>query len=337
MKTEVAWGTLWRIFIFLAGIALVYFAWDAFTVLLVGVVISMGIDPFVTFLAEKARVGRVFAAIFVILAIISVFAGGIYIIAPVIFEELAGFLFHFTQFVTSVFRFGNFSLSLESLNIGADQILNLISGAGNSVSGAITKLFGNAILFFSSIFVTLYLSIEKDGAEKMIRVIIPDDYERPILSIFDGFKIKMRRWLGTQLVLSLFVGFAVGLGMWFIGVRYALILGILAAIFEVVPIIGPIMIGLIAFVIAIADSTALGMYALAFFFVVQQFENHILIPIIMGKSMRVHPVIVVVSLLAGAQIAGFVGIILSVPLAVLVQEILNYLTERKERRPVLDM
>ena len=50
----------------------------------------------------------------------------------------------------------------------------------------------------------------------------------------------------------------------------------------------------------------------------------------MGKSMRVYPVIVVVSLLAGAQIAGFVGIILSVPLAVLVQEIFNYLTERKE-------
>ena len=129
MKTEVAWGTLWRIFIFLAGIALVYFAWDAFTVLLVGVVISMGIDPFVTFLAEKARIGRAFASIIVILAIISVFAGGIYIIAPVIFEELAGFLFPFYSIRYFGFRFGNFSLSLESLNIGADQILNLISGA----------------------------------------------------------------------------------------------------------------------------------------------------------------------------------------------------------------
>ena len=149
MKTEVAWGTLWRIFTFMAGITLVYFAWDAFAVLLVGVVISMGIDPFVTFLAEKARIGRVFAAIFVILAIISVFAGGIYIIAPVIFEELAGFLSHFTQSVTSVFHFGNFSWSLESLNIGSDQILNFISGAGNSVPGAISKLLKcHSFLFF---------------------------------------------------------------------------------------------------------------------------------------------------------------------------------------------
>ena len=85
-------------------------------------------------------------------------------------------------------------------------------------------------------------------------------YERPILSIFGGFKIKMPCWLGTQLVLSLFVGFAVGLGMWFIGVRYALILGILMPYSRWYDHPVPIMIGLVAFVIAIPDSTALGMY-----------------------------------------------------------------------------
>jgi predicted PurR-regulated permease PerM len=325
------------VLVFLAGAALIYFAWDAFAVLLVGVVISMGIDPFVTYLAEKAKIGRIFAAILVILAIIFIFAFGIYLITPVIFEELVGFLSHFTQSVSSIFPLDNFGFDPENLNLGLDKILSFVSGAGSSVPGAISSLFGNALLFFSAIFITLYLSIEKDGAENMLRAVMPDDYERPILSIFNGFKVKMRRWLGTQFVLSLFVGLAVGLGMWAIGVRYALVLGIIAAIFEVVPIIGPIMVGILAFIIAISDSTVLGIYALIFFFLVQQFENHILIPVIMGKSMRVHPVIVLVSLLAGGEIAGFIGIILSVPLAVLVQEVLNYLAERKERRPVLDM
>lgn len=336
-KIELSWNTLWRVLVFLAGAALIYFAWDAFAVLLVGVVISMGIDPFVTYLAEKAKIGRIFAAILVILAIIFIFAFGIYLITPVIFEELVGFLSHFTQSVSSIFPLDNFGFDPENLNLGLDKILSFVSGAGSSVPGAISSLFGNALLFFSAIFITLYLSIEKDGAENMLRAVMPDDYERPILSIFNGFKVKMRRWLGTQFVLSLFVGLAVGLGMWAIGVRYALVLGIIAAIFEVVPIIGPIMVGILAFIIAISDSTVLGIYALIFFFLVQQFENHILIPVIMGKSMRVHPVIVLVSLLAGGEIAGFIGIILSVPLAVLVQEVLNYLAERKERRPVLDM
>jgi predicted PurR-regulated permease PerM len=157
------------------------------------------------------------------------------------------------------------------------------------------------------------------------------------MAIFNSFKLKMRRWLGTQLVFSLFIGLAVGLGMWFIGVRYALILGILAGIFEVVPIIGPVVTGAVAFLVAMSDSTVLGLYAVIFFFVVQQFENHVLIPLVMGKSMRVHPVIAVVSLLAGGQLAGFVGIILGIPIAVLVQEIFNYLAARKEKRAVLEL
>jgi predicted PurR-regulated permease PerM len=57
----------------------------------------------------------------------------------------------------------------------------------------------------------------------------------------------------------------------------------------------------------------------------------------MGKSMRVHPVVALVSILAGGQIAGFIGIILGVPIAVMVQEIFNYLAERRGRRPTLDI
>jgi predicted PurR-regulated permease PerM len=93
----------------------------------------------------------------------------------------------------------------------------------------------------------------------------------------------------------------------------------------------------VAFLVAMSDSTVLGLYAVIFFFVVQQFENHVLIPLVMGKSMRVHPVIAVVSLLAGGQLAGFVGIILGIPIAVLVQEIFNYLAARKEKRAVLEL
>lgn len=220
-------------------------------------------------------------------------------------------------------------------NLGLDQVINFVAGA--SVPSAISKIFSSIIMIFSAVIITLYLSIEKEGAEKMVRIILPDSYERPVLAIFSAFEIKMRRWLGTQLVLSLFIGLAVGISMWFIGVRYALILGILAAIFEVVPIIGPVMTGLVAFLVAMSDSTILGVYAVIFCFIIQQFENYVLIPIVMGKSMRVHPVVVVVSLLAGGQIAGFVGIILAVPIAVLVQEIFNYFVERKEQRPSLNL
>jgi predicted PurR-regulated permease PerM len=104
-----------------------------------------------------------------------------------------------------------------------------------------------------------------------------------------------------------------------------------------VPMIGPVITGLVSFLVAVSDSVSLGLYAVIFFFVIQQIEGNVLVPYIMGRAMNAHPVIVIVSMLAGAQIAGFVGIILSVPAAVLIQEIFNSLAERKDRRPQLDI
>jgi predicted PurR-regulated permease PerM len=334
-KIEITWTSVWRVFIFCAVIAMIYFAWNSFSVLLVGVMLSLGIEPLVNFIGEKMKLGRVLAAILVILSLLLIFAGVVYLVFPVVINELAGFLTNFTQSLSSIFSVNFPGVDLQSLGLG--QVLSFLAGAGATVPGAISVIFKNILLIFSAIIITLYLSIEKEGAEKMVRVILPDSYERPVLAIFDSFKTKMRRWLGSQLIISLSMGLMVGLGMWLIGVRYALILGILAAVFEVVPVIGPIMTGAVAFLITMADSTILAVYAVAFFFVIQQFENYILVPLIMGRSMRVHPVIALISLLVGGQIAGFVGILLGVPIAVLVQEIFNYLAERKGRRPALNI
>jgi predicted PurR-regulated permease PerM len=95
------------------------------------------------------------------------------------------------------------------------------------------------------------------------------------------------------------------------------------------------MVGIIAFLVAVSDSALLGVYALLFCFIVQQLENNILVPLIMGKSMKVHPVVVLMALLAGGKLAGFVGIALAVPIAVIAQEIFDYLAEAKDRRTYL--
>jgi predicted PurR-regulated permease PerM len=166
-------------------------------------------------------------------------------------------------------------------------------------------------------------------------VLLPDVYEKPVLTIFNNFKTKIRRWFAAQLGLSLVVGVVMSLGLWLLGVRYALVLGIIAAILELVPLIGPVVAGAVALLIALTDSFTLGLYVIGLTFIVQQLENHVLIPVLMGKTLNVHPVIVIVSILAGAQIAGFVGILLAVPIAVAAQEIFYYLAEKKNHRSAL--
>ncbi len=332
---EISWLTLWRIFIFVALIALLYFARSAFAVFFLGVVISLGIEPFVAFLSAQLHIKRLVAVLAALLVVVAGIGFAAYLIIPVLLREVSGFIAHFTQTVSLIPGLSIPSFNLQNTAFNLDQVWSLV-GSGGSLSGFVMNFLGGLILFFGAVVITLYLSIEKEGTEKMLRVILPAAYERPVLAVFEGFKKKMRRWLGTQVVLSAFIGIAVGLGMWLIGVRYPLVLGVLAALLEVVPIIGPIVTGAVAFLVAASDSLVLAVYAVIFFFVLQQFENHVLVPIVMGKSMRVHPVVVVVSLLAGGEIAGFVGIILSVPIAVLVQEIFDYMAERKGRKNTLE-
>ncbi len=325
---EVHWTTLWRVFIFIAFVALLYFARSAFAVLILGVVISLGIEPLVEFLDEKLKIGRTLGVLAVLVAVLFIVAMLLYLVVPIVLREIGGFTVHLTQAISSIP--GIVIPNINVQNLGLDGILNIV-GNGEPISNVISGVFRTLVLFFGTIVITLYLSIQKEGTEKMLKIVLPAAYERPTLAVFEGFKKKMRRWLGTQLVLSAFIGFSVWLGMWVIGVRYPLVLGLVAAILEVVPIIGPIVAGASAFLVAATDSLGLGLYVIIFFLVLQQFENHVLVPLVMGKSMKVHPVVVVISLLVGGEIAGFIGILLSVPIAVLAQEIFDHVAARKEQ------
>lgn len=327
---------LWRIFIFIGFALLLYFARSAFAVLLVGIVLSLGIEPIIAFLAYKLKIGRMMATVTVFVVGVLLVSLAAYLALPILVAEFAGFVGKLSQILPSL-PSSLTSVSIANVQSGISKISGFLASINLSFSATFLTILQNIILIFSTIIVTLYLSIEKNGAEKMIEVILPQKYEKTVMTVFKNFELKMRRWLMTQLALSFFVGVMVFLGMFFIGVRYPAILGLLAAILEIVPIIGPIVTGILAFVVAASESVGLAIYAVLFFILIQQLENHILVPLLMGKSMKVHPVVVLISILAGGEIAGFVGIVLSVPIAVLVQEIFNYLAEKKSRAAALSI
>ena len=334
---EIGWTTLWRVFLFIAFVGVLYYASGAFAALLAGIVLSLGLDPIVSFISERLHISRLLGTLLAVIAAIILLIAALYFIVPVVAQEATGFFTHFNESVVTFFNVSIPIPSLANLGNGIGSVVSQYLGTNGSVPITVTKVLDTLLLILAGIVITLYLTIEKDGADKMLKLILPQAYEHPIVVVFNRFKLKMRRWLGTQFILSLFIGIAVGLGMWLIGVRYPLILGLIAAIMEVVPIIGPVVTGAVAFLIAISDSVVLAVYAVIFFFVIQQFENHVLVPLVMGKSMRVHPVIVVFSLLAGGELAGLIGIILAVPISVLLQEVIDYMAERKEKRLGLEL
>lgn len=328
---DIEWSALWRISVFILLAILLYLIRDILGVLFFAIVISLALDPFVGFL-EKRKIPRILGVLLVFIASLLILSTVFYFVIPVIADEIGGFLDQFNESTSSLLGFSLPESAIEGFSLNIDRALNFLSTSNFSVGGAVSSVFSSFILVIATIIISFYLMIEKNGAERFLEALLPDSYEKPVLKIFRGFKVKIRLWVLAQLGLSIVVGIVTAVGLWLLGVRYSLILGLLAALFELVPMIGPILAGLVAFLVAVSDSFALGFYVILLFFLIQQLESHLLAPIIIGKTMKVHPIVVIIALLAGAKLAGFVGILLAVPIAVIIQEIFMYLSDRKAHR-----
>jgi predicted PurR-regulated permease PerM len=172
----------------------------------------------------------------------------------------------------------------------------------------------------------------KQGPAGFFRSVLPAKYEDYVISLWKRAEHKVGRWLQAQLLLALSVGLFVFVGLSLLNVKYALLLGIVAMVLEIVPIVGPVISAVPGVILAFAQSPTLGLWVLVFYVAVQQIEAHVLTPLILGKTLGLNPVTVIIALLIGGTLAGLLGILLSVPVAVVIVEILDDLARQKESR-----
>ncbi|MBL7045777.1 MAG: AI-2E family transporter, partial [Parcubacteria group bacterium] len=145
-------------------------------------------------------------------------------------------------------------------------------------------------------------------------------------------QFKIGRWMQGQLILAAIIGVLVYLGLTILGVKHALLLALIAALFELIPVFGPILASIPAIIIGFVDGGAtIGLLVVGLYLIIQQFENHLIYPLVVTKVVGVPPLLVILALLIGAQLAGFLGIILSVPVAAAIQEFVKDLQENRKR------
>ena len=114
------------------------------------------------------------------------------------------------------------------------------------------------------------------------------------------------------------------------GVRSALLLALLAAIFEIIPIFGPILSAIPSTLIGLADGgLTLGLLIIGLYVIINQFENHLIYPLVVKKVVGIPPIIVILALIVGFQLAGVLGMLLSVPVSAVIVELLEDLQKTK--------
>lgn len=226
-----------------------------------------------------------------------------------------------------VIAIGPFRIDLGQFDLPAlaDQALVYVSPFLGQASGVVTALAGRAIetvarlafVLAAAYFFTLDQPIFSDLWK---RTIVPG-YQ------YDWSRLQValdRIWaafLRGQIVLGLVIAVVVTIGLSILGVRNALVLGLISGLLEFIPIVGPFVAGAIAALVALFQGTnwwgldpfVFTLVVIAFFIIVQQLENNLLVPRILGNALSMHPVVILVAAVIGATLAGILGILLSAP------------------------
>ena len=202
--------------------------------------------------------------------------------------------------------------------------------SSQSVLSLIVSIFGGVMSFIAIIVIAFYLSVMKRGIESFIESIVPAKHEAYIMDLWRRSEMKVGRWLQGQFLLALIVGLTVYIGLSLMGIKFALIMGILAMVLEIVPIVGPVLAAIPAIALAFLQDPGMGLWVILFYVAVQQLENHLLVPVVLGKTTGLNPVVVIMALLIGNQLAGVSGMVLSVPIATIIVEVLDDLAKQKE-------
>jgi predicted PurR-regulated permease PerM len=330
---DISWETLWRILLFIVIVAILYQGRQIVLGLFLAIIISSGLDGIVDAL-ERVGLPRSISVILIFLLAVVVLLFVLYSLIPVLIVELNTV---FSGAGSSVAGPLGFLLSLKSQSASAaiSKISTELLSSGSPFN-FLSNAFGSFTLVFAVIVSSFYLCLSQDGVERFLKVVIPPDYEDTALKIYAHSRRLIGSWFRTQLLLSLIMGAIVWVGLSLLHVPYAFLIAFIAAVCELVPFVGPIISGAFGVVSALTVSTTLALYALIFFIIAQQLESNLFVPILNRRSVGLHPVIVIIALLIGAEIGGFMGIFIAVPAAAVFQEVIQEWSSKKRGVAVVE-
>jgi predicted PurR-regulated permease PerM len=180
---------------------------------------------------------------------------------------------------------------------------------------------------------SFYLSVERDGVGKFLKIITPLKHEGYIIDLWKRSQRKIGLWMQGQIILAVTIGVLVYLGLLLLNVPNALLLAALAGAFEIIPLFGPILASIPAIAISfVSGGFTAAILTAAFYLIIHQFENQLIYPLVVKKVVGVPPIVSIVALVAGFELAGFLGLVLSVPIAAIFIEFFDDLEKNKIER-----
>jgi predicted PurR-regulated permease PerM len=342
---------LWAALVLLVGGMI----WASRTVLLpyvLGLILAYLLLPFVNWLDRHLparlhswRIARPLAILLTYLLLFLLVAGIITFFVPLIIDQVNVLIENWPSLTRTVREWGTQGWgwynrvidSIERLSPSwKDTIENSLRGVGTEVlavlqegvvatvrtlSSTVSFIIGLVVIPFWLFYLLHDESQVKEGLMRALPQQIRDDVRCMARLIDDVLSAYIR----GQLLLCLFVGGLATLSLFIIGVPFALVLGLIAGIFEILPYVGPILGAIPALIVALLADPWSALWVAIAFFAIQQVENLVLVPRISGESVKLHPAMIMVVLVVGNELAGFWGMLIAVPVTAVIRDLFKYL------------
>ena len=309
--------------------------------LFIGIVIAWLFDPFVTYLHKKG-VSRILGAIFVYVIFLSL----IYLLIRLMIPSISNQLNDLAQSVPTFINYlkNNIDNFFENLNnlgdfnftdikIGIYDSINNLSKSltvdlPTTIMNAISNIISGGVNLLIGLLVGLYMLFDFDNVKKHLYSLIPNKYQDDVVSLLDKLNNNLKSYVhGTLLIMFILFVFQ-SIALWIAGLEAPMVFGLFCAVTNVIPYVGPYIGGAPAVIVGLSISPMTGLFVLIAIVLAQTLESYFLQPVVMGKTIKLHPVKIMLGLLIFGHFFGIIGMILATPVISVLKTIFQYLNKK---------
>lgn len=313
-KIEISPKTIIFTVLFLLSLHVLWIMRELIFSFIIAFIIMSALNLPVAYL-EKKRIPRPVSALLLFVVIIAVLSYMASFILPPIIVETSALLRSLPEYLSKV----NFYGVTVDVNDLSRYIPNITSNAFDIILGT----FSNIVFVITTLFFSYYFLIEEKFIKKFLTRFVKHEDAAKVALVFEKAEVRMREWIWAEFILMFTIGLLTYIGLVLIGARYALPMAVLAGLLEVVPMVGPVISAIPAILVNGMYSIWSGTSVAALYFIVQQLENQIIVPIVMRRATGLNPIVTLAALIIGGKLGGILGMLLSVPMALFVETVIT--------------
>lgn len=293
--------------------------------LILALIVAMVLDPAVKILCRLGIKRSIGSAIVFILAF-ALFIGTLYLITRPLYDAGVKFSHQLPSLVTQAQTgTGQFGSLIKRFHIdsyvqaNSSKLTNLLTSSSGTALGAARKVLSGVASIVTIFLLALFIEIEAPTLYKALTTLVGSSKRSSVYRIRERLVKAITGFVLGNVVTSIIAGIVVYVTLLALGVPFAIVLAVWVALVDLLPLVGGLLAGVPTVLFALLHSVSAGVIAAVVFIVYQQIENHVLNPLVMSRAVRLNPLWVLIAVLVGAHLFGFIGALIGIPAAATIQ------------------